>query len=75
VWARVWEGRAVRGAEWDGGMGDWRGSGMGGWEIGEGVGWGDGRLEREWDGGLWDFRPILGHADRRALIGLKSLCY
>jgi hypothetical protein len=40
VWARAWEGRAARGAqsngrlilerEWDGRMGDWRGSGMGG---------------------------------------------
>jgi hypothetical protein len=47
VWARAWEGRAARGAQWDG-------SGMGGEGIGEGVGW----AEREGDGRLWDFRTI-----------------
>jgi hypothetical protein len=40
-----WEERAP--GEWDGRMGDWRGSGMGG----EGI------------------LGLLGHADRRALIG------
>jgi hypothetical protein len=38
-----------------------------GWEInlGEGVGWADGRLEREWDGGS-GILGRFGHADRRA---------
>jgi hypothetical protein len=40
------------------------GTGMGGWEIGEGVGMGG-------EGIL----GLFGHADRRALIGLKSLYY
>jgi hypothetical protein len=39
VWARVWEGRAARGAEWDGMKCKERGAE-----------WADGRLEREWDG-------------------------
>ena len=57
VWARAWEGRAARGAQWDGRL----------------------ILEREWDGRMGDWRGsgmggegilgLLGHADRRALIG------
>ena len=57
VWARAWEGRAARGAEWDG-M-EWKALSERGAE------WADGRLERErdvgWEGervdsmGLWDF--------------------
>jgi hypothetical protein len=39
VWARAWEGRAARGAEWrverewNGRRGEWDGSGMGGEEV------------------------------------------
>jgi hypothetical protein len=47
VWARAWEGRAARGAEWDGRRGAGRGSGRGGGESGAGVGW-----------GLWDLGTI-----------------
>jgi hypothetical protein len=39
VGARTWEGRAARGAEWDGMK----------WKE-RGAEWADGRLEREWDG-------------------------
>ena len=44
VWARAWEGRAARGAQWDGMKCKERGPE-----------WADGRLEREWDGGsgIW----------------------
>jgi hypothetical protein len=44
VWARAWEGRAARGAEWDGMK----------WKE-RGAEWADGRLEREGDGRLWGF--------------------
>jgi hypothetical protein len=49
VWARAWEGRAARGAEWDGMK----------WKE-RGAEWADGRLEREWDGRASGFDGALG---------------
>ena len=49
--------------------------------LGVGVGGEERGLEREWDGrrgrgmGGSGILGLLGHADRRALIGLKSLYY
>jgi hypothetical protein len=61
VWARAWEGRAARGAQWRGsGLGG-EGTGMGGWEIGEGVGWAGERIR--WGSGI---SGRFGHDDRRA---------
>ena len=49
VWARAWEGRAARGAQWDGMKCKERGPE-----------WADGRLEREWDGRASGFDGALG---------------
>jgi hypothetical protein len=49
VWARAWEVRAARGAQWDGMKCKER--------VPE---WADGRLEREWDGRASGFDGALG---------------
>jgi hypothetical protein len=67
VGARVGGARCARGrVGWDEMEGE--GGGMGGWEIGEGVGWEDEQIR--WGSGILG---RFGHADRRALIDLKSL--
>jgi hypothetical protein len=69
VGARVGGVRCARGqVGWDEMEGE--GSGMGGWEIGEGVGWEGERIR--WRSGILGRS---GHDDRRAWIGLKSLYY